>query len=114
MSDRLQIEEYVDFPAAAARARTLARDFGECVAVRRTRDGWAVLASDAVSAALDDSLAAPDEAPACAPDEEYERNALGEEDYEWEVLRPLRKEIESDRDDWARSEEDGWFYGDDD
>lgn len=114
MSERLQIEEYVDFKAAAARARRLAVDFKECVGVRRTRDGWAVLASDALSKALDCSLVEDDDSAAWESDLEYEESDPAEEDYEHEVMRPIREEIEMDRDNWARSEEDGWFYGDDD
>ena len=43
--------------------------------------------------------------------EEYEA-CSAEEDYQREVLESLAEELEGEREDWARSEEEGWFYED--
>jgi hypothetical protein len=32
---------------------------------------------------------------------------------EQETYALIAEDLDSDADDWARSEEDGWFYGDD-
>lgn len=47
-------------------------------------------------------------------DDEQTDYFAAEEDYRNEVLVPLIEELAEDQDDWARSEEEGWFYDDED
>lgn len=79
--------------------------FKERTGIERSPTGWAVLASSAVLSAL-----APPETEETDVFEDY--SSSYEDDYHNEVVQPLIEEFQSDQDDWARSEEDGWFYGD--
>lgn len=112
MRELLQIEEYPDFAAAAGRARKLAVDFGEAIQLRRTADGWAVLAPDTVSIVLERAhVEEADDAWFDAGEADDEDPVA--DDYQHDVLAPLLEEFHADQEDWARSEEDGWYYADD-
>lgn len=110
MKELVVISVYPAFREAASRAKSLAVELGEVVQLERRGAGWAVLATTDPEALLIDD-------PALSKDdwylEEAERN-VEEEEYDWDVLKPIREELESDRHDWARSEETGWFYSDED
>jgi hypothetical protein len=83
MPEFLIIEEHPDFGSASRRAK--------------------VLASSAVLSAL---VPPGTEQTADLEDD----SSSYDDDYQKEVVEPLIEEFQSDQDDWARSEEDGWFY----
>ncbi len=98
-------EEFPDFSAASKKARELAGKFGETTGVERRGTGWAVLVPPHMLPEpedfLDDFNPLPGEPDTQDPfDEEYEK----------EVLEPLREEVNDDQDSWARSDDDGWYY----
>lgn len=106
MAALLVIEEHRDFASASRRAKELAVRFTERTGIERSSRGWAVLASSKALSAL-----TPPEAEQ-ATDLEDDSVAY-DDDYQKDVVQPLIEEFQSDQDDWARSEEDGWFYDDD-
>lgn len=97
MPDLLVIEDHPDFGSASRRAKELAVRFTENTGIERNSTGWAVLASSAVLSAH------------VPPETEH---AAELEHYSSPCDNDLIEEFESDQDDWARSEEDGWFYED--
>lgn len=103
MPEFLIIEEHPDFGSASRRAKELAVRFTERTGIERSSKGWAVLASSAVLSAL-----VPPETEQTADLEDD--SSSYDDDYQKEVVEPLIEEFQSDQDDWARSEEDGWFY----
>lgn len=110
LGDLVILEEHPLFQAATDRARALALTHGESIEIRRQQSGWAVLAQPALAALLRDDRRDQESM-------EYVREDDGawaaEAEYQHEVLEPLMEELEEDRESWARSEEEGWFYGDD-
>lgn len=105
MNDLVELETFADFLTASTRAKRLALQFQEFTAIARTDTGWGVLVSFDVLNALqqiDDH--------ACGDDDDDWLQDSDEDDYQREVAEPLVEEFMSDQDDWARSEEEGWFY----
>jgi hypothetical protein len=106
MSELVSVEEYPDFSAASNRAKRLAIQFKERTGIQRIETGWTVLVSNSVATVLVSFV--EDEA---AEYEDYSSN-LYDDEYQHEVVQPFIEEFQSDQDDWARLEEEGWFYKD--
>ena len=110
------------FADAAREAKELAQRFGESVGVGRDGDGWTLVVSDRVERDLKEhdrreyesyrrELEAEEHA-----DEHFEEEIQAERQA-WDAdneIEELHHELESDADDYARSEEEGWFYDDND
>jgi hypothetical protein len=102
MSTLELLETYASFSLAAGRARAQAIELKRQTVVRRCNLGWEVLIfSDSTSESLGDEI---DENQA---DDDESSYSEVDEDYE-----EIAEEIEGDREDFARSDEDGWYYGD--
>lgn len=128
-----------DFASASEEARTLARLYDEPVGVERLGSGWVILVSEELLEQLTDTDMhdAPDDDLAyreameefayrrakAREDEELERWRTHYRDHDIEADREWREqhlpdpedeasrdEYQSDCDDFARSEEDGWYY----
>jgi hypothetical protein len=98
----LPVEEYSNFFSASERAKQLAYEFEQETGVRRIKTGWEVLASNSVSVALSKSI-----------ENDYDDYTDSYYDYDqYEAAEELTNELQSYADDWARSEEEGWFYED--
>jgi hypothetical protein len=104
-----------DFPSAAKEARALAIYFKEEVGVRRVDDEWLIDVSERVVKAVNTQFnreitaitvenAAEDAYYASIGTEEPDTNPWQKESDE------LRRDLQDDADDYARSEEDGWMY----
>lgn len=112
MADRVDLAEYRSYREASVRASELAKTHRETTWVRRADSGWSV----AVSSALADLLHAKGvlgcstDATSSGGDEDDERFAR--DDYQQVLDEEVMDDIEDDRHDWARSEEEGWYYGD--
>ncbi|MBX3691627.1 hypothetical protein [Dokdonella sp.] len=102
MSDLVFLEHYNDFQSASYRARALATRHRKETALRRSQTGWDVL----VPTSLRDIFQAQES------ESEYEP---GEDDYEYEHdddRQLIAEEMIEDQENWARSDEDGWYYPD--
>lgn len=121
MGELIYLEDYRTFRDAQARARILAMHYEKQTGVCRNEAGWDVLVDSGVAAQVRNTPAnkrQSNNAAAvwadCIEDDHYQAQVTGEEDYQREVLQPLMQEIEEDQENWARSDEEGWFYGDED
>jgi hypothetical protein len=109
MAELVVIEQHPDFSSASRRAKELAERYTECASIERSSMGWAVLASPVIFYSLN-----PDDLPwdeETADLEDYSASDYDDyyyDDYQKEVF----EEFQSDQDNWARSEEGGWFYDD--
>jgi hypothetical protein len=109
---RVDLERCHSYREASIRASELAKTHRETTWVRRADIGWSV----AVSSALADLLHAKEvlgrstDATSSGDDEDAQRFAC--DDYQQGLDEEVMDDIEDDRDDWARSEEEGWYYGD--
>lgn len=107
------IEEHPDFASAAFSAKELAVRFAECTGIERSSTRWLVLASKAVQVAHIDDMYEQQivdyHFEQTADDGRYENAAL---EYQAEVDEELLDEFQSYQDDWARSENEGWYYDD--
>ena len=84
---------------------------GDSAWVRRASAGWQVAVQPAIAALL--RVEARPVGPPHAPYHLGDDDAVyAYDDYQAEIQAELMEEIEEDRDNWARSEEEGWFYGD--
>jgi len=94
---------FVEFSAASKRARQLAIEYKTQVALCRNENGWNILVPEAIASQMvftghaDDYL---------GPELHDDLELDGERDLIWQ-------EIVDDQESWARSDEEGWFYGDD-
>ena len=102
MADLVFLEEHPTFASASQRARALAIQHKQQTGVRSSPSGWEVL--------VPPHLSNPAVRGYAADSDEYEPIDYGYEDDEREQIA---QELEDDREDYARSEEDGWYYGDD-
>lgn len=117
----MNIEDSVSFERAAARAKIIAQAFGEEIEVVRADSGlWLLRGSNALAQAMELYRNLTDQGDADEPPEAFDEPYSDDEDDhssydEFELSRQeLMDDIASDQEDWARSDEDGWFYGDDD
>ena len=104
MTDLLFLEEHKTFADASRRARDLAIQHKQQTGIRRKANGWEVMVPlhFAEKVARSSAIADEDSEPVDSGyDPDDERGGLIED-------------LESDREDWARSDEEGWYYGDDD
>lgn len=94
MNELQVVGKHQSFKTASEQARELALRLRVPTQLRRTDDGWEVIASPARHFKR-------------SPPEHVEpaRASSHEE-------RELAEEIEEDREDWAHSDEDGWYYKD--
>lgn len=108
MRELISLQCFPNFRAAAEHAKALAIESQSQTGVRRSGSGWSVLASPSV-ARLEPILSDD-----CREDlyDAEEGGYEAEDEYQREVIEPLLEELEEDREDYARSEEEGWFYGD--
>ena len=109
------IGEYPTFNEAGAAAKSTALDYRQVVALEQTSAGWKILV-DADSEAgrvhlkawaaqvLDEATLDSNNAVDRSFDEEYER----------EVMTLVREDMSDEQDAWSLSNDDGWFYTDDD
>jgi hypothetical protein len=86
------------FSEASRQARWLAKLIHDCTGVRRGGASWAVLAPEGTLSRLTGPFESGDPQYADVSDESAERVA----------------EFLSNQDDWARNEQSGWFYPDQD
>jgi hypothetical protein len=109
MCDVVYLEHHRSFREAAARAIAIAAKQHVTTTVSCDWQQWrvGVAAGDGGSQAVTDFAA--DNSHSKEMDDAFEA-----QDSFDEVHREIMEEIEAERDDWARSNEDGWFYGDDD
>lgn len=108
MSELVVIEEHRDFASASRSAKELAERFAEQIVIKRCSTGWNVLASSATQSAIAEQNVKIDDIYHEALAEDFQN--VSNEEHEREVAVELLEEFQSDQDDWARSEEDGWFY----
>lgn len=113
MTAFVPLVEYPDFRGASAEARSIAIDYGEAVGIARSAKGWVVLVSPSTYEDIERAAAAaiagddPEAASAdCTFDDDDDASWATKEDDD------LIAEIHDDQDSYARSDEDGWFYGD--
>jgi hypothetical protein len=109
MGDVVNFEHYHSHREAAARAKAIAEKRRVATQVSREEDQWPV------GVAAGKGL--PHAAMEFAEDERYmdevHEDLVAQEERD-DTYREILDEIESERDDWARSSENGWFYDDDD
>lgn len=118
----ISIETHSTFRMAAEHARDLAIEYRSQVSLQRAEAAWQVLVAADVAKKIQD-----DAAREAAEQEEFDIGRDQAEDERWEQSEwdesiaverdrqnELREEFSSDLDDWGRSEETGWCYGDDD
>jgi hypothetical protein len=108
MDNLVSYDRFAKFSDAAEAAKAFAISNAVPATVRRYPNGWEVLVpvgSTASGASLADLQRAEDDAESGS---HYDDD--GNDSYE--EMRELHEEIESDQEDWARSDEDGWYYGD--
>lgn len=114
------IETHSTFRLAADHARDLAIEFQTLTGLQRAHAGWQVLIAADVAKVIRDYLArdAADDFDSDLDETEDERWEQSERDesiaVERDLTDELREEFSSGMDDWGRSEETGWCYGDDD
>jgi hypothetical protein len=105
MTELVTLEEHQTFASASQRARALATLHKQQTAIRRNMTGWEVLVPPHLTNVARGAAADGDS-------DDYQLLDTGDDD---EAEREqLIEELEGDREDWARSEEEGWYYGDDD
>ena len=104
MTDLVQLEEHETFASASQRARGLAMQHKQQTGIRRSAAGWEVLVPAHLSKSTVRGSAADD-------DDYHPAESTYDPDDEREQLV---EELEGDREDFARSEEEGWYYSDDD
>ncbi len=102
-------ETFMSFRDAARKAKTLAVDNSVETAVRRLHSGWAVGVPQEILMIgirmMERSIRVDGECGDHYMEEDYHASdaAHGE----------LLEDLATDQEDWARSEEEGWYYGDD-
>lgn len=124
--ERTRLTVRADFGEAAARAKALAKASGEEISVRRGPSGFEIWVPEIAYPKLAELLEEFEEFEALCEEEENEQMAddgLDDipdvddpddsyEDYQDEVASEILDDIEDERENWAASEEEGWFYRD--
>jgi hypothetical protein len=104
------IEEHKSFATASRKAKELAMQFNECTGIEFNAVDWNVLASEAVLSVISKYNVESDDLYNDLMAEEYQSEI--NEEYQNEVSMEILEEMQSDQDDLARSEEEGWLYED--
>lgn len=105
-------DSYATYAQAAARATYLARTFDTAVQVKQDPDGWLVYLPTTYSYLLDlEGRPGTVAEPNLDSDDEEETPPNY---YDEDKAEELRAELDEAQENWARSDEDGWFYPDDD
>jgi hypothetical protein len=108
----METDAYDTFGEAAERAKFLACTFAVGVQVQTFDGGWTVPLPSNYDAARDTMgrppVPPPDDAAGHMPDDDWDAE-VDEDDGERALLH---EELTEDGENWARSEEDGWFYPD--
>ncbi len=107
MVELVPIAHFETFAQASARARYLATEHERTVSVMRSARGWSVLAAEMIAAAAKRQVLVLES-------EDDMDDFAAADSYQDEVMEEIRAELSSETDAWARSEEEGWFYGDED
>jgi hypothetical protein len=109
MAKLICLERHSSFVGASRRARALAMQHKKETFVRRGESGWEVFGSELPKKIQRNT----DSETEYSLEEDWygleEDRYVGEDDGERTLLL---EEIASDQDDWARSEEEGWYYAD--
>ena len=98
------MEKFKSFKDAAVRAKATAIASGEIVTLQHSDNFWSLLYFDVTKCGEDLYDGSDDESSYDDSNDQYTYN-----DYEIEQ-NDIRKELASDTSDFARSEENGWFY----
>lgn len=107
MSAIERLEQFSSFRGAAERAQTLAYFCQADIAIRSRRGGWELIAPiGSPPAHVDEDLEADDSLP---DEQDREQDQIDAERQE-----EMFDELSSGEDEWERSNEEGWMYGDDD
>lgn len=106
MKELVPLEEHSSFHGAASRAKEIAYEHKVQTGLRCSSNGWEVmvpsLVTKSISAVEDDSFIRYESSRYEDDDENYS--------YFDEEMDGLIEDFESDQDDWARSEDEGWYY----
>ncbi len=128
MAMLVHMEKHSTFASASERAKILARRYGEDSLVQRLYVGWVVLVfaqakkhegtTYVTDRGTEITLIAGRIRVVSNDSERIDPYCAGGtddlDDYdETESLDSLREEIDGDREDWARSDDEGWYYADD-
>jgi hypothetical protein len=112
MSSHIVIDEFSNFTFASNKAKELAVHFKECIDIARCAMGWAVLAPQHIKTAILGVQTEPEDSFG-----ENERYYVSD-DYPEETFQSISDEIGEELCDYvysyARSEEEGWYYSDED
>lgn len=102
---------YATYAQAAVRAKYLARTFDAAVQVKQDLNGWLVYLPTTYSGFLDiEGRPGNVVEPVMDDDDEDDTTSYY---YDEDEAEDLRAELDDARENWARSDEDGWFYPDD-
>lgn len=106
----LIIEEFSDFTFASNRAKELTELFKTSIKIARCANGWAILAPKNIKTAI---LVERGDLY-----DEYKSYYPNSDDYQENPFQSISDEIREELCDYvhsqARSEEDGWYYSDED
>ena len=103
MSHLVEVAVFTTFAEASACARSLANQFKEAVEVRRSGSRWSLRADSSVA----DSFIHWSEEDGESDSEEG--NWIAEAN---DAELPIGEEVAEDQEQYASSEEEGWFYPD--
>lgn len=111
MDGLIKHDSFGDFASAAAYARRLAMEHQSPTGVQRSSDEWVVFISRYIRAELDPGSGYSDD-PYFPYNEVHDPYYDRDDEYHDDALELLMDEIHGGQDDWARSEDEGWFYND--
>lgn len=115
MSHHLLLEVHETFRAASRSAKLLAGGAGVSTLVSRVDSGWGIFGDEDHKSFIREAeidAAVDAESRAEEVDDETWRSNEERKYLEHEVLGPLRNELNSSLNEYARSNEDGWLYED--
>lgn len=110
MSHATGITDFPTFKEAATWCRNFALEHQVSIRLQRKGSRWQALIANAPF--VPPKIIANTDMD-CMEDAGYLDDDPPEADCDLEFRGELAEEIASDREDWARSDEDGWFYSDD-
>lgn len=106
------LEEYKTFLAATRRAKAIAMKHKHQTGVRRSLNGWEVLVPTRTAVNLDSQSLIDVDFETYGSSCYLDDSDYTDYGYDRE-LEQVMDDVASDRDDWERSEEEGWYYSDD-
>lgn len=104
-------DSYATYAGAAARATYLARVFETPVQVKQDPDGWLVHLPATYSQLLDLEGRPINVADLIMDSDDEDDSPVYYDEHEAEELRA---ELDEAQENWARSDDEGWFYPDED